>query len=158
MPRSYLVAVTAALSIALAACSTGTPGAGSQATGGVTLTVAHTSAGDTLAGADGKTLYINTAEAGGQIACTGGCTSTWPPLTGAASAGTGVVGTLGTINRPDGVVQVTYGGMPLYYYAGDTAAGDAKGQGLGGVWYIASPSGTGALSGASATPYRAPGY
>jgi predicted lipoprotein with Yx(FWY)xxD motif len=159
MIRRSLVAAAVALPLLLAACSYGSQGAGSQAPGGAgTLTVAHTSAGDALAGAGGKTLYINTQEQGGQIACTGGCADAWPPLTGTATAGTGVSGTLGTITRPDGSVQVTYDGMPLYYYASDTAAGDAKGQGVGGIWYIASPAGNGSSSAPSSTPYRAPGY
>jgi predicted lipoprotein with Yx(FWY)xxD motif len=36
-------------------------------------------------------------------------------------------------------MQVAYDGAPLYYYAGDTAAGDTKGQGMGEVWFIATP-------------------
>jgi len=51
---------------------------------------------------------------------------------------------LGTITRPDGTLQVTFEGIPLYRYAGDTKAGDANGQGSAGVWYvIAGPTGSG---------------
>ena len=51
---------------------------------------------------------------------------------------------LGTTKRPDGTTQVTYGGHPLYRYAGDTATGQTGGQGskaFGGAWYVVSPSG-----------------
>lgn len=30
-------------------------------------------------------------------------------------------------------------GRPTYFYAGDTAPGDAKGDGAGGVWHLATP-------------------
>jgi predicted lipoprotein with Yx(FWY)xxD motif len=48
---------------------------------------------------------------------------------------------LGTISLPDGTTQVTYNGWPLYYYIDDAAAGDANGQGVGGVWFLVSPTG-----------------
>ena len=38
-------------------------------------------------------------------------------------------------------MQVTYNGLALYRYAPDTKAGDAKGQGAGGLWYVMNPSG-----------------
>jgi predicted lipoprotein with Yx(FWY)xxD motif len=50
-----------------------------------------------------------------------------------------VTGELAVITRSDGVKQVTYKGSPLYRYAADTAPGDAKGQGVGGVWFAATP-------------------
>ena len=57
-------------------------------------------------------------------------------------AGEGVDATLlGTITRDDGTTQVTYNGWPLYYFAGDTAAGDTTGQGMEGVWFLVSPTG-----------------
>jgi len=152
MNRSFLAAA-AALVFAVAACTNagGTSPSASSASsaggaGAVTLAVAHTTAGDALTGAGGKTLYTNSQEKGGTIACTGTCTATWPPLTATATAGSGVTGTLATITRSDGAVQVTYNGSPLYYYSGDSAAGQSMGQGIGGIWYIASPTGAGSSS------------
>jgi hypothetical protein len=56
-------------------------------------------------------------------------------------------------------VQVTYNGSPLYYYANDAAAGDVTGQGIGGIWYIAAPSGPGASApAASAAASKGYGY
>ena len=58
--------------------------------------------------------------------------------------------------RPDGKTQVTYNGHPLYYFASDTAAGDAKGNGYGGIWFIATANGAlpsaASSSKAAATP------
>lgn len=102
--------------------------------------------GAVVTGKDGLSLYVFTKDTtAGQSACSGDCATNWPPLTVAAAsdvtAGAGVTGALGTITRADGSLQVTLGGMPLYYFKGDAAAGDTNGQGLNGVWYLASPAG-----------------
>ena len=76
--------------------------------------------------------------------CTGSCATYWPPVTGPVTAGSGVTGTLSTITRPDGTTQATYDGHPLYTYVGDTAPGQAKGNGKnlsGGLWYEMTVSG-----------------
>jgi Secreted repeat of unknown function len=70
----------------------------------------------------------------------------WPPLLLAGQAkpiaGQGVIPSmLGTIERPDGRLQVTYRGLPLYRFSGDTEAGDVNGQGIGGTWHALRPSG-----------------
>jgi hypothetical protein len=63
---------------------------------------------------------------------------------------------LGTTKRSDGSMQVTYNGHPLYYYEGDTAAGQTTGQGsngFGAKWWLVTPSGsaiTGSNSGNTA--------
>ena len=65
--------------------------------------------------------------------------STWHPLT--VSRGQKPTGahSLGTIRRPEGKTQVTYKGKPLYTFAGDMKAGDARGEGFKdvGVWHAA---------------------
>ena len=84
-------------------------------------------------GDDGMTVYIFTKDTkdSGKSVCTGDCAVTWPPLTVAAgttpTGGTGVSGKLGTITRDDGTLQVTYNGLPLYYFKNDKAPGDANG-------------------------------
>ena len=63
---------------------------------------------------------------------------------GSATAA-GVTGTFGTIKRSDGSVQATFDGHPLYTFVGDTAPGQAKGNGLnvaGGLWHEITTSGT----------------
>ena len=98
-----------------------------------------------LTGADGMTLYIFTKDTkdNGKSVCNGDCVSNWPPLTVGSldevKADSGANGTLALATRDDGTKQVTYNGMPLYYFAADKAAGDTTGQGVGGVWFVAAP-------------------
>jgi predicted lipoprotein with Yx(FWY)xxD motif len=87
-----------------------------------------------VAGSNGMTVYnfAKDVKDSGTSACTGGCITTWPALTVAAGespvAGSGVTGELGTITRPDdGTLQVTYKGLPLYFFANDQVPGDANG-------------------------------
>ncbi len=106
--------------------------------------IATVAAGKTLTGEDGKTLYIFKKDTTpGKSVCNGDCATNWPPfLTTAADtikAGAGVTGTLATIKRDDGTDQVTYNGAPVYYFAGDSKAGDSAGQGVGNIWFIAAP-------------------
>ena len=67
--------------------------------------------------------------------CDGECAKTWPavPPQATSAAGAGIDDALlGEVTRADGVKQLTIGGWPMYRYAKDTKAGDAKGQGVGG--------------------------
>ena len=109
------------------------------------IAVAETDAGPSLVGPDGMTLYIFTQDTDGTSTCTGDCAAAWPPLTVEAGAeiegGDGVTGELAIVERDDGTSQVTYDGMPLYFYAEDAEPGDATGEGVGDVWFIASPDG-----------------
>ena len=136
-----LASTMAAAALLLAACSQAGSGSSSPSAGGIEVTLSQTSAGDALAGADGMTLYVFANDTGGTSTCTGDCGGTWPPLMGDGSdvvAGSGISGAFGTTTRDDGSLQVTHNGQPLYYYSGDEAAGDAKGDGIGGVWSIAT--------------------
>ncbi len=73
--------------------------------------------------------------------CTGGCASAWPPfiVTAAPAAPAGAAGKITLITRADGGKQVAYNGAPLYTFSGDSAPGDANGQGSGGSWFVAAP-------------------
>jgi predicted lipoprotein with Yx(FWY)xxD motif len=99
-----------------------------------------------LTGDDGKTLYVFNKDSNGTTACTGACVTTWPPFTlddgETAVAGSGVTGTIGTFQRPDGSTQVTINGKPLYYFSGDKSAGDANGEGFNNLWYAAGADGS----------------
>jgi predicted lipoprotein with Yx(FWY)xxD motif len=92
-----------------------------------------------LATRGGRTLYSLSAEKKGRWICTGACTSTWRPLV--VPTGTKPKGPvrLGTIKRPDGRMQVTYKGLPLYTFGGDSKAGQANGEGIKdvGTWHAA---------------------
>jgi predicted lipoprotein with Yx(FWY)xxD motif len=107
-------------------------------------TVVASESGDFLvAGAGGKSLYTFDNDEEGVSNCSGDCLEAWPALTvGEADrlvGGAGVEGELGTITRDDGALQVTYNGMPLYFYAEDAAPGDTTGDGVGDVWHLAAP-------------------
>jgi predicted lipoprotein with Yx(FWY)xxD motif len=147
-------ALLAALAVAATACGgnddepsgTAAPAAptttASPATGSATVAVASTRLGDILVDADGRTLYVFTKDKGDQSACSGECAANWPALTGTATAGTGAqAALLSTATQADGSSQVTYGGKPLYYFAGDAKPGDTNGQGVGSVWYAVTADG-----------------
>ena len=86
-----------------------------------------------VAGSSGMTVYqfAKDVKDSKTSACTGTCITKWPAVTvtagGTPSAGTGVTGSLGTITRDDGSLQVTYNGLPLYTFTGDAAPGQANG-------------------------------
>jgi len=96
-----------------------------------------------VAGSNGMTVYVFTKDVkdNGKSACSGQCLDTWPALTVAAgatpTAGTGVSGKLGTITRDDGTLQVTYNGLPLYFFKNDKAPGDANG--VYANWEVVKP-------------------
>jgi predicted lipoprotein with Yx(FWY)xxD motif len=100
--------------------------------------------GKILVGDNGKTLYIFKKDGPNQSNCGADCLSSWPPLLtqGSPTLGEGVDASMvGSATLPDGSKIVTYNQMPLYYFVGDTKAGDATGQGAGDVWYVVSPEG-----------------
>lgn len=68
----------------------------------------------------------------------------WPAVVadGTPVAGPGLdASKLSVAPQPDGTKQVVYNGHLLYTFLSDTAPGDAKGQDLGGAWYVLSPTG-----------------
>lgn len=99
--------------------------------------------GDFLVAPNGMTLYLFSNDEAGVSNCTDTCLENWPAYTLYAGdrlvAPAGVEGELGTIDRGDGVMQITYNGMPLYYFAQDMAPGDTVGQGRGDVWWVVAP-------------------
>jgi predicted lipoprotein with Yx(FWY)xxD motif len=112
-----------------------------------TIAAATTAAGTVLTGEDGMTLYFFANDtAPGVSTCTGDCLTNWPPMRNGGRdvfvAGDGVTGVLALAVGEDGSEQLTYDGRPLYYFAGDQAAGDATGQGIGGVWFAATLDGS----------------
>jgi predicted lipoprotein with Yx(FWY)xxD motif len=108
-----------------------------------------------LVDAQGLTLYHLSGEQNGKWICTSAaCVKVWHPL--AAPAGgslSGSIGSLVSVKRPGGAMQVTFKGLPLYTFVGDTKPGEAKGQGIKdvGVWTAVTANGAPALKPAAAT-------
>jgi predicted lipoprotein with Yx(FWY)xxD motif len=103
--------------------------------------------GSVLVDSDGLTLYDFHKDKGTESSCYGACAGVWPPLLtdGKPQPSNGAVAAkLGTTERKDGSVQVTYAGHPLYTYAADRKPGQAKGHDIdsfGAEWYALTASG-----------------
>ena len=108
------------------------------------LTVAHDAKlGDYLVATNGMTLYRYTKDTSGVSNCSGTCAVNWPPYAHATAeplvAGEGITGTIATVARADGSAQITYNGVPLYFWKNDVKPGDTTGQNVGGVWFVVKP-------------------
>ena len=168
--RRPLVAFAVLLTVGVlaAGCGNGNSGTGGSGSGGggygygssgpastsggqsgaATVATATSKLGTILVDGSGRTLYLFEKDRPNQSACTGACVASWPvdQSGGAPKAGGGVrASLLGSIQRGDGTTQVTYNHHPLYYYAGDSQAGQENGQGInafGAAWYVLTPTGT----------------
>jgi predicted lipoprotein with Yx(FWY)xxD motif len=114
----------------------------------LTLTLQKSPVGPILATGTGNTLYDFAPDTPTRTACLNdGCVFQWPPLVVNAPVriGRGLDPSLvGTLKRPDGSTQVTYGGHPLYAYNLDVTPGMVTGQAIdqdGGPWYVISAQG-----------------
>jgi len=114
-----------------------------------------TALGEFLVGPTGMTLYVNSQDSAGQSSVTGTELANWPPLTVATnsvmtSGPASATGAFSSLTRSDGTVQITYNGMPLYYFSGDSVSGDTTGQGKLGLWSVAL------VGGATTSPMISP--
>jgi len=164
LSRSVLVvpAALAGLALLLTACSGGgvtTLSAPPTTDTSLTLTLQHSPAGPILATGGGDTLYDFVPDTPTHSACLNdGCVFDWPPLigSGAVRVGKGVDRALvGTLRRPDGSTQLSYGGHPLYTYNGDVSPGVVMGQAIdqdGGLWYVLDAKGQQITTSFAVTP------
>ena len=175
-PLRMLLAVlaVAAATAVLAACgssgSSSAGGSGSTSTSSPVATTAGSSlktatiGGVTvLTNAQGFAVYSFAPDTMTKSDCTGACAAAWPPVKGPATAGAGLTGKLGTIERSDGSTQATYNGHPLYTFVKDTGPGTDTGNGVnafGGLWHALTASGSAAPastpSGSSSQHHSAP--
>ena len=148
----------AALAVALAGCTSPTteapaddtstateaPDTGAMETEAV-LTTADSDLGEIVVDGEGLTVYMfdSDTQGGDSSSCEGECATNWPAVTTDTDEPVveGVTGEVATITGVDGETQVTLNGWPLYYFAGDSAAGDTNGQGVSDVWWVLSPAG-----------------
>jgi predicted lipoprotein with Yx(FWY)xxD motif len=173
--RRPLVALVALATVGVLAAGCGSSGSGSSSGSGnsggggiygggssapttapsavATVSATSTSLGMILVDGSGRTLYLFEKDQSDQSACAGACAAAWPvdQSNGTPKAGSGVKASmLGTIKRGDNTTQVTYNQHPLYYYQGDSGAGQQNGQGVdafGAKWFVVNPAG-GAVTGA----------
>jgi predicted lipoprotein with Yx(FWY)xxD motif len=114
---------------------------------GTTVTTGGSEFGTMLFDRREQAVYMFDKESTDRPDCYGACAKAWPPvLTDGDPRATGGVRDrlLGTTERRDGTVQVTYGGHPLYYYAheepGQVLCHDVSE--FGGLWLVLRPDGT----------------
>ncbi len=163
--RRTTVAVPAALvGIALSVVACGNAGvttltAPPTTDPSLTLTLQRSPVGPILATGGGDTLYDFVPDTATRSACIDdGCVFGWPPLvrSGPIRLGKGLDPALvGTLRRPDGSTQISYGGHPLYTYDLDVSPGVVMGQGIdqdGGLWYVVNGQGDQVTTGFSVTP------
>jgi predicted lipoprotein with Yx(FWY)xxD motif len=129
------LAIAALVLFGLVVAGGSSPAPAVTGTGLKTTTIGGTTV---LTNAKGFTLYSFAPDTPATSKCYGSCAVYWPPVTGAATAGSALPGRVGTLNRTDGSEQLTYNGHPLYTYVGDSAPGQARGNNLnlnGGLWH-----------------------
>jgi predicted lipoprotein with Yx(FWY)xxD motif len=134
MLQPLLPACAMALALAagvLAGCAT-PPGPGIRAV-----------AGGHLVDARGMALYTRDRDVrgSGKSGCDYPCDKLWPPAY--APAGAVADGDYSLVERTDGTRQWAWRGWPLYRYAEDEAAGEAKGDGYRKAWHLAKPQAAG---------------
>jgi predicted lipoprotein with Yx(FWY)xxD motif len=171
VPLPVKVCVPLAAALVVAACgSSGSPQSASATTPGSTasasttvITTSSGSAGVFLTDGSGRAVYLWVKDPAGKSECSGACAGAWPPVPAGSkltAAGSAKQADLGTITRSDGSKQVTYDGHPLYYFAGDSSAGQTNGQGsdgFGAKWWLISPSGT-EITGSASSSGSGSGY
>ena len=118
----------------------------SPATGTV-VTTGDSEFGEMLLDDRGQAIYLFDRETTSTPDCYDECAAAWPPVLtdGTPQAGGAAEpALLGTTQRTDGSVQVTYAGHPLYFYANE-GPGEVLCHNVflnGGWWYVVTPEGS----------------
>jgi predicted lipoprotein with Yx(FWY)xxD motif len=157
--RTYaaLFALAAAAILIVSACGGGADSSADESapggsSAGQTVSVSTVDGvGEVLVDSEGAALYAADQEAGGMVLCTDSCATIWDPLPvsgDSPTAGDGLGGKLGVVERPDGSQQVTFESKPLYRFVEDPSAGAVTGNGLADTfdgrpfeWHVATPTG-----------------
>lgn len=116
-----------------------------SASSGPTAPLGKSSAGGytgILVTSNHRSLYVLSVESGGHIHCLATCLTFWPPMLVKSSVttvkiGNGVKGKIGFIKRSAATKQVTFNGFPVYWFSGDSGAGQVNGEAIradGGTW------------------------
>jgi predicted lipoprotein with Yx(FWY)xxD motif len=118
-----------------------------------------TGLGQILVDTQGRTLYLFAKDTGAASTCDGSCASYWPPVPVPVSgvphaAGGAAAASIGVITGSGGSRQLSYAGHPLYYFVGDSKAGQTRGQALdqfGAKWFVLNSAGAAVLNAPSST-------
>jgi predicted lipoprotein with Yx(FWY)xxD motif len=161
------IAILPVLAIGLAACGGSSSNDSSNSSsdpagsGATVATKSIAGTGTVLVDSKGAVLYTNDMDTAGKIACDASCTAIWVPLAapsgGPTAADTATGSKLGAAKRPDGSMQVTFDGKPLYTFVEDSpgqATGDGFSDQFGGthfVWTAARSGGSGGQAGSAPT-------
>ena len=149
LKRSLVIALSIFIAMFIAACGSSTT-TGGTLYGSGSSTVIQTATVNVngqsemvLTDAQGMTLYYYTVDSATQPTCSSSCAQIWHPLlftgSGEPSSSTTLAGKLGVQMDANGT-QIEYNGHPLYTFSGDTAQGQTNGEGLFGMWFVATPN------------------
>lgn len=91
-----------------------------------------------LTTSQGMVLYYRMSDPAPNSGCTGACAKEWPPFLshGMTINSSAMLPKKLTVHTTANGDQIEYDGHPLYTYAGDMAAGQFNGRGMGNVWYL----------------------
>ena len=164
LKRSFVIALGLFMAMFIVACggyattgggayggSNNTPATTVPSTGGSNSSAVIQTATVTLKGqsetvltnAQGLTLYYFTADSATQSAVSGNLAQIWHALlftgTGGPTSSTSLTGKLSVLTDVNGN-QIEYNGHPLYTFSGDTAPSQTNGEGITGMWFVATPN------------------
>jgi predicted lipoprotein with Yx(FWY)xxD motif len=145
-----LLSVAAATTLLLSGCvassdpsATPTPAPSRVRVSGLFAVTTRTE-GEVVIDGRGYVVYRsdNDSPAPARSACTGPCADLWPPVPWTADLRLEGINRelVGAYRRPDGQLQLTLGGWPLYEYTGDRTPGETNGRGVDGKWWLARPN------------------
>jgi predicted lipoprotein with Yx(FWY)xxD motif len=159
--RSFAVTLFLAIAMLIAACggSSSNPPAptrgygnnpppapttsGSAALIHITTATVNGKSETILTNAGGMTLYYRTSDVPPTTVCSAGCAQAWPPLlssgSGVPSSMSSLPGKLSVLANANGM-QVEYNGHPLYTFSGDSGPAQTNGEGVGGIWFVVTPT------------------
>ncbi len=110
--------------------------------------------GRLLSNGRGMTLYYFKADSAGRPSCVGQCAQLWPPVLVPRSGHVPkfhLPGKVGSVARGN-ARQLTYNGWPLYTFSGDKRPGETSGEGIAGLWFVATPKIRSRLAHAAPSP------
>ncbi|MFN7823825.1 MAG: hypothetical protein ACK5P6_00530 [Pseudobdellovibrionaceae bacterium] len=83
------------------------------------------------------TVYVFDPDLNAQLPfCKTDCAEVWPPVLITEEESKNLGEDLAFVKRHNNKLQLTFKGRPVYTFFADRLPGEAKGNGLGGVWHV----------------------